>query len=755
MPACKWGALTTSVPIPPGYGTGVKTGFESDLVVLDIDGKGKRADGSAIDGASELCKRLGIEHGPGHIVAALGALMLSGAIPPTRTVRTPSGGYHFYFRHPGQHTPNSAGTVAEGVDVRGDGGYVLAPPSEGYTWHYEAEYAPLPQWLADEAIKAGASAGKRVNRGGKTPIVARLPNTLEECCYALRNAAKGTRNDLLSRIAFKAGAQAWPNAAPMIESAILGWDPTYQETHKDTIRRQIEAGGAAKIYVNYELARMVEESELRLGHAPDVYAREGELVSVYRQDGAPLIAPIGQATLKSALSEVARYVGTKVDKKTGERSNATFPVPSDVVAALHERRVWPSVRTLKGLAESPCLRPDGTILTADGYDTQTRLYHVPSVLVDVPEAPTFRDAQDAYGRLAYLFRDFPFEDKIGCAIPIAAILTVLARPAIDGPVPGFVFDASTRGSGKTLLAQVVALIATGREAGSSTYPEGRDAKEEVEKVLGSIAINGQGIVLFDNLSDGTRFGCGPLDRVLTSTVTSFRVLGQSTQKTLAWNAVVMGTGNNLSIAKDTSRRVLVSRLEPEMERPESRSGFALADLKSFVRQNRAGLVRDALTILRGFAVSGSGAPHSIGSYERWSAIVAGAIHWITGDNILGAFPAEKDNCDEPEEEAFRALLLTLPDRFPEGASAKDLLGVLEDLESTPLKEALETLIGTHYPTTKRLAASIRAYKGRYVKGRRLSMRKDKEGVNRWSVEGAPKVPPAVSGPPAAMLRLVK
>lgn len=752
MPACKWGALTASVPIPPGYGTGIKTGFESDLVVLDIDGKGKRADGSTIDGAAELCRRLGIEPQPGHIVGALQALMLSGSIPPTKTVRTPSGGYHFYFRHPGQHTPNSASTVAEGVDVRGDGGYVLAPPTDGYAWHYEpAECAVLPQWLADEAIKAGASAGRKPRQGsGKTPIVARLPNTLEECCYALRNAAKGTRNDLLSRIAFKAGAQAWPNAAPMIESAILGWDPTYLETHKDTIRRQIEAGGAAKIYVNFELARMVEESELRLGHAPDVYAREGELVSVFRQDGAPLIAPIGQATLKSALSEVARYVGTKVDKKTGERSNATFPVPSDVVAALHERRVWPSVRTLSGLVESPCLRPDGTILTTDGYDTQTRLYHVPSVNVEVEEKPSFRDAQDAYGRLAYLFTDFPFEEKLGPAIPIAAILTVLARPAIDGPIPGFVFDASTRGSGKTLLAQVVSLIATGREAGSSTYPEGRDAKEEAEKVLGSIAINGQGIVLFDNLSDGTRFGCGPLDRVLTSTVTSFRVLGASIQKTLRWNALVLATGNNLSIAKDTSRRVLVSRLEPEMERPESRSGFSLADLKGFVRQNRAGLVRDALTILRAFAVSGAPAHASIGSYERWSAIVAGAIYWVTGDNILEAFPAEKDNCDEPEEEAFRALLLALPERFPEGASAKDLLGVLEDLEASPLKEALETLIGTHYPTTKRLAACIRAYKGRYVKGRRLSMKRNRDGVNVWRVEGAPAV-----APPPALLRLVK
>lgn len=53
-----------------------------------------------------------------------------GASPPTFTVRTPSGGRHLYFRaDPGLWIPNSAGKLGVGIDIRGEGGYVVGPGS--------------------------------------------------------------------------------------------------------------------------------------------------------------------------------------------------------------------------------------------------------------------------------------------------------------------------------------------------------------------------------------------------------------------------------------------------------------------------------------------------------------------------------------------------------------------------------------------------------------------------------------------------
>ena len=81
----------------------IATGAESGLVVIDLDRKPGK------DG-----------------VASLKAL---GKVPATLTARTGSGGLHLYFRHPGGCVPNSVGKLGPGIDVRGDDGYVIAPPS--------------------------------------------------------------------------------------------------------------------------------------------------------------------------------------------------------------------------------------------------------------------------------------------------------------------------------------------------------------------------------------------------------------------------------------------------------------------------------------------------------------------------------------------------------------------------------------------------------------------------------------------------
>ncbi len=51
------------------------------------------------------------------------------AMPKTYVVRTGSGGYHYYLAAPSTTLRNSAGRLGEGLDIRGDGGYVIAPPS--------------------------------------------------------------------------------------------------------------------------------------------------------------------------------------------------------------------------------------------------------------------------------------------------------------------------------------------------------------------------------------------------------------------------------------------------------------------------------------------------------------------------------------------------------------------------------------------------------------------------------------------------
>lgn len=112
----------------PFHNVAIRCGVESGLVVLDVDGT---------DGTASL-RQLEEKYG---------------ALPRTASVVTPRGGQHYYFAHPGSgEIHNTAGFPGPGLDIRGDGGYVLAPPSVGpndraYEVDEQAPVAEMPTWL--------------------------------------------------------------------------------------------------------------------------------------------------------------------------------------------------------------------------------------------------------------------------------------------------------------------------------------------------------------------------------------------------------------------------------------------------------------------------------------------------------------------------------------------------------------------------------------------------------------------------------
>ncbi len=127
-------------------------------------------------------------------------------VPVTRIARTGKG-RHYYFTQPAtQRIRNTAGKLAPGIDTRGDGGYVVAPPSvhpDGgvYTWESTAPPAPFPEWMSALLVKP---APKQTTPflGRSTPYAQRA---LEAEVHAVSVAAEGTRNDRLNTAAFALG----------------------------------------------------------------------------------------------------------------------------------------------------------------------------------------------------------------------------------------------------------------------------------------------------------------------------------------------------------------------------------------------------------------------------------------------------------------------------------------------------------------------------------------------------------------------
>ncbi len=393
------------------------------------------------------------------------------------------------------------------------------------------------------------------------------------------------------------------------------------------------------------------------------------------------------------------------------------------------------------------MRADGSILNVAGHDAATGMLLEPSCEVSrVLDRPTQADAARALEMLAAVYSDFPFSSNAARYVPIAMLLTLLARPAILGATPMFANDGSTRGAGKSLLVDTAATIATGRGAPRMTYPPD---EAELEKTLASAALFGARLLCLDNIS-GT-LGAAPLDKVLTcEDRVSMRILGRTEMRELAWRAVVVATGNNLVLGADTARRTLVCRLEPEVERPEERTGFRHSDLLVHVRKHRGELVHAALTLLRAFVVAGRPGASSFvwGLFTSWAELIPAAIVWAGGANILEA-RAVSMGAPDSEGDALRTLLAMLPTLAPDGASAKTIVSTLyppgERNERRPpdgydgLREALEGLCPSprrdgEPPTAQRLGKALRRQVGRVMGGRRLVVQLDAHaGSQVWSV----------------------
>ena len=120
-------------------------------------------------------------------------------------------GAHLYFAHPGGPIPNSVNRIGPGIDIRSDGGYVLAPPSLHHTNHRYRWLQPADQQLQAAPHWLLTRCQPPTPRTVSEPIV--LRDSLHAWALAamhgetdrVRNAVAGTRNTTLSTAAFRLG----------------------------------------------------------------------------------------------------------------------------------------------------------------------------------------------------------------------------------------------------------------------------------------------------------------------------------------------------------------------------------------------------------------------------------------------------------------------------------------------------------------------------------------------------------------------
>jgi Bifunctional DNA primase/polymerase, N-terminal/Primase C terminal 1 (PriCT-1) len=162
----------------PGCNWGMVTGASSGVVVVDIDGPGGMASVAAWEAAGQF-------------------------LPKTRTHKTGNGKHYLFKCPPDGIVRNSAGRIAPGTDIRGDGGYVVSPPSvhpNGTRYEVIDNSSPahLPDWLLQKV---------------------RLPEPYKSRAIAAGEIPEGRRNVSLTSIAGTMRAAGMPPA--VIEAKLL------------------------------------------------------------------------------------------------------------------------------------------------------------------------------------------------------------------------------------------------------------------------------------------------------------------------------------------------------------------------------------------------------------------------------------------------------------------------------------------------------------------------------------------------------
>lgn len=487
-----------------------------------------------------------------------------------------------------------------------------------------------------------------------------------------------------------------------------------------------------------QIVDRAEEALLASGGA-EIFQRGGLLVRVirlesptarhrvHRSPGTLVINPVEVPYFVERFTAAASW--QKFDGRAGSWVDADCP---EKIAKIYLARTgdW-RARPLLGIIEAPTLRPDGSVFSRPGYDDSTGLYLDPgnTIFLEIPDQPSKDDAVEALGVFKNLLSGFPFVSDSDRAAAISGILTALVRKSIKS-APLHAFRAPKMRSGKTLLADCVALVATGRPC--AVMSQNVNNPDEEKKRLLAVLLAGDPVICYDNVE--RPFGGAAICQALTQQQICDRLLGVSRMATVPTAATFLATGNNLIFEADITSRVVPCDLDPRTEHPEER--VFDVDLYDHIPAHRGEIVRAGLTILRAYHLAERPAQDlpNWGGFEEWSGWVRSPIVWL-GMEDPAKGRARLEELDPVRRtlialltawyEAFQARILTANEVVKAAMEPhhEGLRGVLNDVAANPRGEI----------NVRRLGNLLLANENRIEGGLRVERMGSRSGVALWRV----------------------
>jgi len=498
-----------------------------------------------------------------------------------------------------------------------------------------------------------------------------------------------------------------------------------------------------------ELPEMADKAESALcKYEPNFYQRSGQLVrwcmshaetvrGITRPGGAVIILAMDADYLMDRLNRLIGWERWSEDKEDYVACNAPRPVASTLLA---RRGLW-KAQPLVAAINAPTLRPDGSILDQPGYDAATGLLFV-NTAIDFPAIQQQPTRDQATAALAFIINEvlsgFPFAAPHDRSAALSAILTATVRHGLKN-APMHTFNAPVMASGKSLLADVVALVATGHPATVMSYtPDG----DEMRKRVLSVLMQGDLVVNLDNVEEP--LSSQTLCTVLTQESFTDRILGVNKTGTAPTLCCWIATGNNLVVAGDLTTRIVPCNLDPQVERPEERE--FQRNLYDWIPANRPALIQAGLTVLRAYIVAGKPKQpiKNFARFEDWSGLVRSALVWLGESDPLTGRDALEDG--DPVRVKLRALLLawfatfrTAPATSKEAVTRANESRLDDSGDDQPAYPAMKEALEEHFQDRKGGLSSnaigyfLRQYAGRVIAGARFEAYGNSNPRQSWRI----------------------
>jgi hypothetical protein len=379
--------------------------------------------------------------------------------------------------------------------------------------------------------------------------------------------------------------------------------------------------------------------------AGNCFNRADQLVAIYDEQISAIIAP---SELSGLLNQYVEFYFK------GDKAGEYKPLPPAYANTwLNHNAERSRLPIIKLFTRNPVFTDDWR-LVAPGFDARSGIYFAGRV---VP-------ARISTEHLDALLKDFCFKSPADRTNYLGVLLTTILVPRFIGSKPAALFNGNQPELGKSILAQIIAILRDGQTTETASY---NPNDEEFEKRLGAIVRHGITTIIIDNAKGhgrNPRIESGCLERSITDSILSFRLLGQSASIRAENSHIFCITANSPDVSRDLVTRSVVINLFYEGD-PKRRE-FSIADPEGHACEHRLELLGELVGMIERWRAAGMRTAKVSSRFNKrsWGAIIGGILEACGEPDFLANAEEAASLLDETRRE-FGELIGVLVDH-PQG-----------------------------------------------------------------------------------------